>query len=258
MTATTSTLRVVESHARYYKRTWRGSVISTFASPLFTLLAMGMGLGSLVDRQGGPGGVPYLTWLAPGLLAAAAMQTAAGDSSYPVMAGMKWTKSYHAALATPVGVPALTYGHFGWVACRLALSLTVYAVIMMLVGAVSPIRGLLAILPGILTGLAFCTPITAWVAQAKNDAKLPSLFRFVIVPLFLFSGTFFPITQLPEWMQPVAYLTPLWHGVELARGAAGVPLSPHFPWYIHTGALLVIAIVGGYIALRNMETALRK
>jgi lipooligosaccharide transport system permease protein len=106
--------------------------------------------------------------------------------------------------------------------------------------------------------MAFCTPITAWVAQAKNDAKLPSLFRFVIVPLFLFSGTFFPITQLPEWMQPVAYFTPLWHGVELARGAAGIPLSPHFPWYVHTGALLAIVVVGAYIALRNMAKELRK
>ncbi len=256
--AATTTLRVVEAHARYYRRTWRGSVISTFASPLFTLMAMGMGLGSLVDQAGGPGGIPYLSWLAPGLLAAAAMQTAAGDSSYPVLAGIKWTKSYHAALATPVGVPALTYGHFGWVACRLLMSLTVYAGIMMLVGAVSPIGGLFAILPGILTGMAFCTPITAWVALAKSEAGLPSLFRFVIVPLFLFSGTFFPITQLPEWIQPVAYLTPLWHGVELTRGAAGVPLSPHFPWYVHTAALLTFVIVGGYLAMRNMEKALRK
>ncbi|MDP3984997.1 MAG: ABC transporter permease, partial [Acidimicrobiia bacterium] len=118
--------------------------------------------------------------------------------------------------------------------------------------------GLMAVFPGILTGLAFSTPITAWVAQSKNDAGLPSLFRFVIVPLFLFSGTFFPITQLPPWLQPFAFLTPLWHGVELSRGAAGIPGNPHFPWYVHVAALLAMIAVGGVLALRNMERVMRK
>lgn len=254
----TTTLRVVEAHARYYRRTWRGSVISTFASPLFVLVAMGVGLGSLVDNQGGPGGVPYLVWLAPGLLAAAAMQTAAGDSSYPVMAGIKWTKSYHAALATPVSVPALVLGHFGWVACRLLMSLVVYAAVMVAVGAIAPGRAALAVFPALLTGLAFTTPITAWVAQSKNEQGLASLFRFVIVPLFLFSGTFFPITQLPEWIRPFAYLTPLWHGVELTRGAAGLVDHPHFAWQVHTLALLSLIVAGGYLSLRNMERVMRK
>jgi lipooligosaccharide transport system permease protein len=253
-----TTFRVIEAHARYYRRTWRGSVISTFAAPLFVLVALGIGLGSLVDDRGGPGGVPYLAWVAPGLLAAAGMQTAAGDSSYPVMAGIKWTKSYHAALATPVSVPALVLGHFGWIACRLFLSLTVYAAVMVAVGAVSPPGGLAAIFPGVLTGLAFAAPITAWVAQLKGDQALPSLFRFVIVPLFLFSGTFFPLTQLPSWLQPVAFLTPLWHGVEMSRGAAGVPGSPHFPWYLHTGALTALVVAGVLFSLRNMERVMRK
>ncbi len=253
-----ATLRVVEAQARYYRRTWRGSVISTFASPLFVLVAMGIGLGSLVDNQGGPGGVPYLQWLAPGLLAAAAMQTAAGDSAYPVLAGIKWTKSYHAALATPVSVPALVLGHFGWVACRLLLSLSVYAAVMTLVGAISPLRAIMTIFPGILTGIAFATPITAWVARAKSDQGLATMFRFVIVPLFLFSGTFFPISQLPSWMRPIALLTPLWHGGELTRAAAGIGGHPQFPWYVHAGALVALIVVGAALALRNMDHVMRK
>ncbi|HUO45207.1 MAG TPA: ABC transporter permease [Acidimicrobiia bacterium] len=253
-----SSFRVIEAHARYYRRTWRGSAISTFASPLFVLVAMGIGLGSLVDSQGGPGGVPYLVWLAPGLLAASAMQTAAGDSSYPVMAGIKWTKSYHAALATPVSVPALVLGHFGWVSVRLLMSLTVYAGVMVVVGAIDPLRAVFAIFPAVLTGLAFTTPITAWVAQSKSEQGLASLFRFVIVPLFLFSGTFFPITQLPGWLQPFAFLTPLWHGVELSRGAAGLVGHPYFPWYVHVAALTTLIVTGGFLALRFMERVMRK
>ncbi|HKX74750.1 MAG TPA: ABC transporter permease [Acidimicrobiia bacterium] len=252
----TSALRVVEGHVRTYRHTWRGSVISTFASPLFVLVAMGIGLGRLVDD--GPGGVPYLVWLAPGLLAAAAMQTAAGDSSYPVMAGIKWTKSYHAALATPVSVPALVLGHFGWLVCRLALSLIVYAGVMVAVGAISPARGLAAVVPGILTGLAFSAPITAWVATLKKEAGLSTLFRFVIVPLFLFSGTFFPITQLPGFMQPLAFFTPLWHGVELARGVAGIAGHPHLPWMVHLAALTACTLVGVWLSLRNLERVMRK
>lgn len=253
---TTSALRVVEGHARTYRHTWRGSVISTFASPLFVLVAMGIGLGNLVTD--GPGGVPYLVWLAPGLLAAAAMQTAAGDSSYPVMAGIKWTKSYHAALATPVSVPALVMGHFGWLVCRLVLGLAVYAAVMVAVGAITPLRGFATIFPGVLTGLAFSAPITAWVATLKKEAGLSTLFRFVIVPLFLFSGTFFPITQLPFFMQPLAFLTPLWHGVELARGVAGISGHPHFPWYLHVAVLLALVVGFIWLSVRNVEKVMRK
>jgi lipooligosaccharide transport system permease protein len=255
---TTPSLRVVEVNARYYFRTWRGSVFSTFVSPLFTLLALGVGLGTLVDRQGAPGGVSYLAFLAPALMAASAMQTAAADSSYPVMAGIRWTKSYHAALATPITVAELVYGHFGWMAIRLMFSLVVYAAVVVLLGAASPPAAALAVLPAVLTGLAFGAPITAWVATLEEETGISSLFRFGIVPLFLFSGTFFPITQLPTWLQPLAFITPLWHGVELARGAAAVPGSPHFPWWVHTAVLSGFVVVGAVLSVRNLGRRMRK
>jgi len=150
-------LRVVEYGARVYRRTWRGSVISTFLNPALYLLAMGVGLGKLVDQGSGSSdlAIPYLTFLAPGLLAATAMQTAAGDASYPVMAGIKWRKTYHAALATPISVGDLVAGHLGWVTIRVTFVSVVYAAIMTAFGATSPLEGLLAVPPAVLTGAAF-------------------------------------------------------------------------------------------------------
>ena len=253
-----SALRVVEAHARYYRRTWRGSVISSFAVPLFTLVAMGTGLGRLVNDSGGVNGSEFIAFLAPGLLAATAMTTAAGEASYPVVAGIRWTKSFHAALATPIAVPDLVYGLFGWLGIRLLFNLSIYAAIMAAVGAATWGAAMMAVLPATLTGLAFATPITAWVATLENDTSLSSLFRFGIMPLFLFSGTFFPIKQLPDFLEPFAFLSPLFHGVELTRAAAGVPGSPYLLWWAHAAALLALIIGGTVLAVRNLDKVMRK
>ncbi len=217
-----ASLRVTEAGARVYRRTWRGSVISTFLNPVLFLLAMGVGLGTLVDE--GPGGdlgnLEYLSFLAPGLLVAAAMQAGTGDASYPVMAGIKWRRTYEAVLATPVGVRPLVWGHVGWVGLRLVFVTIVYALVMAAFGATTVVEGLLAVPPAVLTGLAFAASVTALTATMKDEKGLSTLFRFVITPLFLFSGVFFPISQLPDLVEWVAYVTPLYHGVALARSLA--------------------------------------
>lgn len=246
---------VLERQARVYRHTWRASIISTFLSPVLMLVAMGIGLGSLVDERGGPAGLPYLTWLAPGLLAAAAMQTAAGDSAYPVMAAIKWIKSYDAALATPIRVSHLVGGHIGWVIIRLATVSVVYGVVMVALGATTAAQALLAIGPAVLTGFAFAGPVTAFTANLQKETGLASMFRFGIVPLFLFSGTFFPISQLPDWMEPLAFLTPLWHGVELTRWA-GLGLEPTVSPIAHTMTLLFFGVAFSILAIRVMRRRL--
>jgi len=250
-------LRVVEAGARVYRRTWRGSVISTFLNPVLFLLAMGVGLGTLVDEGRGNTelGIAYLTFLAPGLLAATAMQTGAGDASYPVMAGIKWRKTYHAALATPLGVRDLVLGHVGWVTVRLTFVTVVYAGVMTLFGATTVAEGLLAVPPAVLTGVAFAAAVTAYTANLQRETGLSTLFRFVIVPLFLFSGTFFPISQLPDAIEPAAYATPLWHGVSLCRNLAlGLPFEVH-P-LLSVGYLGLWAGVGTWLSIRVMRRRL--
>lgn len=251
--------RYFESRARVYRRTWRGNVVTTFLNPILYLSAMGLGLGTLVDEGAGReavAGFAYLTYLAPGLLAATAMQTGAGDGSWPVMAGIKWQRSYEAALATPIGVRDLMLGHLYWVAVRLTFTALVFVVVMALFGAVSIGYGLLAVAPAVLTGVAFAAPITAFTTTLKDVQGMVSLFRFGIVPMFLFSGTFFPITQLPGWLQPLAYATPLWHGVELTRAAALDIGTTWSPW-INVSYLVALVAVGTALSIRNLGKRMR-
>jgi lipooligosaccharide transport system permease protein len=247
--AVPGSLLVIERHARVYRRTWRGSVISTFLNPILYLLAMGLGLGSLVDAGGGTTQLdfPYLNFLAAGLLAAATMMTASSDSMFPVMAGMKWDKHYNTALATPVTTTDLTVGHFGWVTLRVLFTAVVFSGVMVVFGTIAASRALLVLPPAVLTGLAFAGPVTTYAARLKNETGLSSFFRFVVTPLFLFSGTFFPISQLPGWMQPIAYVTPLWHGVELTRAAA-LGIETTLPPVVHVLVLLTFFFVGALIS----------
>lgn len=257
--ATPLALRVAEAEARVYRRVWRGSVVSSFLNPVLYLLAMGVGLGSLVDRNlpSGVAGVPYLAFLAPGLLVGFAFQTGAGEGAWKVMAGFKWRKTYDAVLATPVGVPALVAGHLLWSATRVAMVSVVFGLVMVAFGVTGPVAALAAAVPGVLVGMAVNAPVTAFTANLEGDGGLPALFRFVVIPMFLFSGTFFPITQLPGWMQPVAYATPLFHGVELARAwALGSP--PAVPPLVAITVLLGWFLAGALLAVRAFERRLRR
>jgi lipooligosaccharide transport system permease protein len=215
-----SSLRAFEYWMVSYKRTWRGTIISSFLVPSLFLAAMGLGLGGYIDAGGGRsalGGQTYLQFIAPGLLAATAMQTAAFESSYPVMGGWKWFKTYFAMLATPLGVVDVLAGHLLFVAFRVFTTCVVYLVVITAFGAVASPWGVLAVVAGLLTGLAIAAPTFAMAVTTDRDTIFSMYFRFAILPMFLFSGAFFPVGQLPAAAQPVAYATPLWHGVHLTR-----------------------------------------
>ncbi len=222
-------LRSFEYWMLLYKRTWRGTLVSSFLVPFLFLAAMGFGLGSYVDAGAGRsalGGQTYLQFLAPGLLAATAMQTASFESAYPVMGGWKWFKTYFAMLATPLGVVDVLFGHLLFVGFRVLTTCVVYLVMIAAFGAVSSPWAVLTVVAGLLTGLAIATPTFAIAMRFDRDTVLSMYFRFAILPMFLFSGAFFPANQLPALVQPVAYATPLWHGVHLARMFAQGDLAP--------------------------------
>lgn len=241
-----------------YRRTWRGTSISTVLQPLGFLAAMGLGLGVLVDDGGGTtslGGVSYLEFLAPGLLAATSMQMAAFESTYPVMGAIKWNKQYHAMLATPLRVVDVLTGHLLWVTVRFLLNGAVFLVIMALFGAVDRSAALLCLPAAVVTGMAFAPAIFAFAATRENDSGFAMLFRFGIMPMFLFSGTFFPISQLPDWLEPVAYVVPLWHGVDLCRDLA-LGTSSWGSAAVHVGYLMVWCAAGFVAALHHFEKRL--
>jgi lipooligosaccharide transport system permease protein len=211
-------LRVYGYWLMQYRRVWRGTVITSIVNPVFYLGALGVGLGSIVNKSGGaPLGVPYLDFVAPGMLAAAAMQLASTEASWPVMGSFRWTRQYFAMIATPLGVGDVVLGHQLWMLVRLAGTSAVYLAVIAAFGGVDSFWGVLALPAATLLGAAFTTPLAAYAATQDNDAAFVPINRFVILPMFLFSGTFFPVSRLPVPLDWLAYATPLWHGVDLCR-----------------------------------------
>jgi lipooligosaccharide transport system permease protein len=243
-------VRVVQRNAIVYRQVWRGSLFSSFLQPTLFLLAMGIGVGQLVNRGGAvlPGGVSFLQFLAPGLLASSCMQTASFESSFPITAKMTWQRNYEAMTATPLGVIDLVLGELAWLAVRITTVAVAFAIVVAAFGVLRSPRGLLAIPAAVLTGVACGAPLMAYAATLKNGSRFNVVFRFVITPLFLFSGVFFPLTRLPRFLQTVAWFTPLFHGVELTRGLVLGTLDPVL-WPLHVLYLVVLTAVGAGAAL---------
>lgn len=249
-------LSVLEYNLVGYRTTWRSSVFSSFVSPLFFLAAMGVGLGGLVQqRTGTVGGVDYLSFLAPGLLAATAMQAATVESTYPIMAKVKWLRIYEGVLATPVGVADIVVGELAFIAVRLLMVACVNLVVMMLFGVPRTPLALLAIPAAMLTGLAFAAPIMAFSATQSDDVGFSALNRFIVLPLFLLGGAFFPLSQLPVVLQGAALVFPLSHGVALTRDAVLGDLSLAAA-ATHVAVLVAFIGVGAPLARRLLERRL--
>jgi lipooligosaccharide transport system permease protein len=244
--------RALEHWATAYRHAWRGTVMASVLSPLAFLAAMGIGLGSIVDQSSHAtaslGGFSYLVFLAPGLLAASAMQAGATESTYPVMGAFKWQRTYLAMVASPLGVGDVVAGHLGFMALRILGTSTIFFAVIAVFGAVQSPWAILAIPAAVLTGMAFACPIAAYAATRETDGAFAPLMRFVIVPMFLFSGTFFPISQLPAILRPIAYLTPLWHGVSLCRGLSLGTIS--MAAAVGHALYLALFVMGGFVAAR--------
>ena len=191
----------------------------SFVSPVLYLASIGVGLGGLVSR--GPahaiGGVSYAAFIAPGLLAATAMMTASSETTFPIMARVYWMRTHDAMLASPLTVRDLVGGELLWLCFRLALVSVIFFVVMAAFHTVHSVQALFAIPVAILSGLAFGLPVMAWSAKQRTDTPFALLFRFVVTPLFVLGGTFFPIDRLPRLVEDIAWLTPLAHGVALTR-----------------------------------------
>jgi len=243
MTTLALAVRPLEFFFAQYRRVWRGTAISSVVTPVIYLLAFGFGLGELVDRTTDlPEGISYLEFVAPGLLAATAMQIASFEASWPVLSAIKWSRQYHAMLATPLRIGDVLLGHQAFIAFRMLMTASVYLAAIAAFGAVNSPLGILAIPVTVLVGIAFAAPIAAWGAYTESDASFVAIFRFLVLPMFLFSGTFFPIERLPGVLEVVAYATPLWHGVDLCRQLTLGDVDP-------TSAAFHLAYLLGFTAI---------
>jgi len=251
--------RVFEHRFLTYRKTFRASIFSSFFMPILFLTAMGIGLGSYVDAgpAGNVGGVPYIAFLAPGLLASTAMQAAAFESTFPIIAGLQWSRVFHAMYATPISGRDVALGNLLWVAARLLLITTVFTIVIVLFGAAESPLVIFAIPAAILTGMAFAAPIAAFSATQRTVEKFNAIFRFGITPLFLFSGTFFPVEQLPQPLQVLAWLTPLYHGVQLCRGLSlGTIGDAPLLAVVNVLFLLAFIVVGTIFTVRTVSERL--
>lgn len=249
---TPAPIRYAEFKALQFRHIWRGTLMTTVVTPVLYLLAMGVGLGGLVDEAGGEplDGVSYLAFVAPALLATTAVQTAYGESTYPVLGSVKWNPTAIGQVGSPLRPSDIALGHLIWTAVRVALVATVFTVVMF-VFAVPESPWVVAAVPAaVLCGLAVGVPTAAWSISRQDESSFPNLMRFGILPMFLMSGTFFPISQLPDWLEWLARLTPLWHGVELTRGLTLGTIA----WgaaLVHVGYLTAIVAVSEVVAVAN-------
>ena len=251
--------RVFEYRLLSYRRTFRASIFNSFVGPALFLAAMGVGLGTYVDQSATVelGGVSYLAFLAPGLLAATAMQTAAFEATFPIMGGLVWSRVYHAMYATPIRPMDIALGNLAWIGFRVLMVSSVFVVVTALFGAAASPLIVLSIPVAVLTGLAFAGPIAAFSATQRTVEKFNAVFRFGITPLFLFSGTFFPIESLPALLQPIAWLTPLYHGVELSRALSlGYAAEEPLLMLAHAAFLSAFAVAGAVAAVRTVSARL--
>jgi ABC-type polysaccharide/polyol phosphate export permease len=235
---------------KLYSRTWRGTIVISVANPLLFLLGVGVGIGHLVDQGHSTAlaGVSYSDFFAPGLLAASAMQTGFVESGGRVAQAAGWTGSYRAAVTTPLEPDEIMAGHMMFMAFRLITSSAAFLVVMIAFG-VTPGWWALATWPAaVLTGLAFAAPVASWTVTVRTPAQINALFRFVLMPMYMFSGTFFALSQLPHGIRLVAAALPLAQGVALCRslslGTATLPAVLGHATY------LLALVIGGIAVAR--------
>jgi lipooligosaccharide transport system permease protein len=249
-------LIVVEGMWTWYRRNWRATVVTSVVQPVLFLLALGFGFGSQVEPGAATGGLRYVVYLAPALLVATAVQIAAFESTYPVLSAFKWQQTYLAIAASPIAPAQILAGQLTWIGIRLVTSGAAYLLVAAALGTLTGPGVLLTLVVSVLTGMAFAAPVVAYSATIESEGQqFSAIFRFVVMPMTLFAGAFFPVEQLPAWIRPIAWITPIWHGTEVGRDAAFGTLS-WWPALGHVAFLVAVTGVGVWFGIRNFRRRL--
>lgn len=256
--ATPRVLNLLDYWLTVYRRTWRGTVISSFLTPLLYVVAMGVLLGRFVDA--GPvqldGAPSYLAFVAPGMVCAQVMTTVFGEVTWPVMDMVKWHRIYYSMIATPLEVSDIVLGQLGFVLFRVATVSAVFLLVLVPFGVYGSVGGVVgAFFVQLLLGLAFAGPIFAFTASLREETGLTLLFRVGMIPLFLFSGAFFPISNLGPVLEWLARITPLWQGVDLTRMLTVGGFDGGLAAY-HLAYLVVFAVGGAWLTTWRLRKRL--
>jgi lipooligosaccharide transport system permease protein len=248
-------LRVVERNATAYRRQWY-LFLTGLIEPALYLLSIGIGVGGLVGKLPGPRGelVEYKTFVAPGLMAAAAMNGAVLDTTFNFFFKFKYAHTFDAMLATPLRVRDVAYGEMTWALLRGAVYSAAFLVTMAIAGLVHSWWALLAVPAGLLIGAAFAgagiggtTFMRSWI-----DFDYVNL---ALIPMFLFSGVFFPLSQYPDAVEWIVRVTPLYQGVVLERGFVLGHVEPSM--LLNAAYLVVLAWLGLRVATRRLTRMLQ-
>ena len=237
-------------------------VASGLGQPLLYLFGLALGLAAIISApvQDGDIAVRYLVFVAPALIASAAVAVVTEEMTYPVMSGFKWRRYFYGFSASPISSAQIATGVALAPMVRVLTAVVPYYVIVWLFGGVeTPLTGWLAIGAGVLAGLAFGLPLMAYAASIEDDkGQFALVQRFIFMPMFLFSGTFYPLSNLDWWLAWIGWISPLWHASELGRMAMyGKPVGDGMMW-IHIGYLVLLSAIGYLMARRIFARRLAK
>ena len=247
-------LRLIERNLLVYKHGWL-VIVSGFFEPLFYLLSIGFGLGALIGTIPGPGGepIPYQLFVAPALLASAAMNGAIMESTFNFFFKLNYNKTFTAILSTPLSPGDVAVGELTWALIRGGLYAIGFMVVMVVLGLVVSPWVVLAVPAALLVGFAFGAVGMAATSFMKTWQDF-DLIQLVVLPLFLFSATFYPIEAYPDVLRVIVQLTPLYQGVDLIRALVVGAISPVL--LFHVGYLLVMGFAGLFVVSRRLDKLL--
>jgi lipooligosaccharide transport system permease protein len=237
---------VAEHRLLALRRSWRGHVFTSFLLPVLFLLGLGISVGAYVDRSGILG-APYLDYIAPGLLASTAVQIAVSEAMWPVLGGFQWSRLYHAMRATPLRAADIVGGELCYQVVRVAIPAASFLLVMAAFGIVRSWWAVAVVPVAVLVAVAVAGAVMAYSASITSDNLFALPYRLVLIPMTLFAGVFFPVDAMPLLARWVAYVSPLWHGVEMCRYATlGLPSA--LPVLAHMGYLTLWALAGYALA----------
>ena len=255
-------LYIAESRIRAMMK-WKGIITAVaIGNPLFYLISIGIGVGVLVTQNSGTsgtGGVPYLTFIAPALLASTAITGAMDEVMFPVMEGFKWRRLFYGMSATPITGPQIALGVFLAALARVIYTVVIYWTLLIAFGIVTFQSSWLAVPVTIFGGGAFGALMLGLTSRVMNEDRFMTVMgRLVIAPLFLFSGTFFPLTSMPIYLQPIGWISPLWHATELGRYFSYDYSISGWMLFVHFGFLLSLWVIGFSMANKRFIARLYK